>query len=540
MLDSVKIINKYFGIIKVNPKRVIELFMTSLLTQSPYMFTALVFSLFIKYLMDSNTNMMIITTIIYIGLKTISKVFGIINAQISKKFYNETYRELQNNLLNKIDLLNIDYFTNDKKGRILNTSNTDVKELANFCKWLTDAIITVISFIISVVILGKTSLGLMSFGVVVNLIIIFILNFQNKKYERIIIESKNKIDKEIGFFTQIINGLSEIKVFNIMSKIKSEYFKRNDEYLDEHNKIINNEVMRNYIVPSITMLSEAILMIYYIFKFIHGEITVDIIILTNSYFGNMFSSLNSLITNLGNLRVVKASIDRYGAIIFEEKSTIAFGNNKLDRINGNIEFQNIIFGYNDRIILNNLSFQIPTRQITAIVGESGSGKSTIFNLVLRFYKPKSGRVTIDGIDIYDFDKETYSQNVSIVKQDPFIFNMSIYDNLSLINPDKREIESVCKQVHLHDYIMGLSNGYDTIINEDATDLSGGQKQRLSIARTLLKKSEVILLDEITSALNRELADNIFDLLKELKTNHTILMITHKKEEAEECDNIIRM
>jgi ABC-type bacteriocin/lantibiotic exporters, contain an N-terminal double-glycine peptidase domain len=121
-----------------------------------------------------------------------------------------------------------------------------------------------------------------------------------------------------------------------------------------------------------------------------------------------------------------------------------------------------------------------------------------------------------------------------------MFNMSIYDNLALINANKEMIIDVCKKVHIHDFIMSLPNGYDTIIKEGSIDFSGGQKQRLSIARTLLKKSEIILLDEITSALNKKLSDEIFDLLHELKKEHTILVITHKDEEANKCDNVFEL
>lgn len=121
-----------------------------------------------------------------------------------------------------------------------------------------------------------------------------------------------------------------------------------------------------------------------------------------------------------------------------------------------------------------------------------------------------------------------------------MFNLSIYENLALINPDRNKIIEVCKKVRLHEFIENLPNGYDTIISEGGTTLSGVQRQRLSIARTLLKESEIILLDEITSSLNKELSLEIFELLLELKESHTILIITHKNEETLKCDNIINI
>lgn len=126
----------------------------------------------------------------------------------------------------------------------------------------------------------------------------------------------------------------------------------------------------------------------------------------------------------------------------------------------------------------------------------------------------------------------------LVNQDPFIFNLSIYDNLALVNPDRKAIEEVCRKVHFYDDIMAMPEQFDTILNENATDLSGGQKQRLAIARALLKNTKIILFDEITSALDEQLSEEILGVLKEIKKDHTIVMITHRSKEYRLCDKII--
>ena len=145
---------------------------------------------------------------------------------------------------------------------------------------------------------------------------------------------------------------------------------------------------------------------------------------------------------------------------------------------------------------------------------------------------------IDNQCLSELDRSVLSKAVTMVNQDPFIFNLSVYENFALINPDRQAIEEVCRKVHLYDYIMSLPEQFDTILNENATDLSGGQKQRLAIARALLKNAKIILLDEITSALDEHLAEDILDILQEMKKDHTIVMITHRSKEYRMFDEIV--
>lgn len=540
MLSNIQIIKKYFKVVEVDKKSLVFLFITSFMVQSPYMFTSFVWSLFIKYLLEKNINLIVITLILNVALKAISKVFKVINFKVEKRYYNYTYRKLQNNMANKINELNIDYFNNDRKGNVINIANNDINQLSDFGNWIVNTIISFIGFLTSMFFLISVSYWLIIFGLIIDVIMIAILNKYNIKYEKIVRDMKKENDSESGFFTQIINGISEIKIFNIGNTINKKYKQKNERYIEKHNEQIDNKIIRQVVSPSISLFSSLVLMIYYVYGFLNGILNIDTIVLISSYFGEMFKELNSFVDKLNELRDISVSIERYYDFINEREKIIMFGNNKKDKINGNIIFDNVSFGYNGKEIIKDINIKIPARTITAIVGESGSGKSTLFNLLLRFYKQDSGKIKIDDIDIFEFDKETYSHNISIVKQDSFMFNMSIYENLALINPDRNKIIEACKKVRLHEHIENLPNGYDTIISEGGTTLSGGQRQRLSIARTLLKESEIILLDEITSSLNKQLSLEIFEVLFELKKSHTIIIITHKNEEAIKCDNIINI
>ncbi|MCI8445769.1 MAG: ATP-binding cassette domain-containing protein [Bacilli bacterium] len=185
-----------------------------------------------------------------------------------------------------------------------------------------------------------------------------------------------------------------------------------------------------------------------------------------------------------------------------------------------------------------MTFKIYPNEITAIVGHSGSGKTTIINLLYRLDRIKSGSILIDEENIYNYTKKTYASNVSGVFQKPFVFEMSIRDNLSLVDSNfKNQIEA-CKRVGIHDFIESLPKGYNTVINDEQRVLSEGQKQMLVIARALLTKSEILLFDEVTSNIDLNSTTKVGEILKELKHDHTIIMITHKPEMMQIADRVI--
>lgn len=537
-MDNLHILRKYFKLVKIKKRYTFYLIVTSLLADGPYMFTSLLFSYAIKYLTSRQVNLVILTFIAYFSLKMISKIAKIGNYQASKKHYNASYKLLQDQIMNKVNDSEYDYFTNEKKSQLVNTVNVDIKELADFGTWLSNSLFLIISFLISIVILWQISFSLMLFGVIVNGAVIWILNYYNDHYEKIMFKAKQKTDKEIGFFSQIMNGMAEIKIFDLLPQFKRRYQGCNEEYLKQHDYMINNNIIKNIISPAITMAAEILLMVYAAYHCLKGTFGIETVLIIQSYFGNLFSSLSELVAALGELRLKKVSIDRYADFI-EEKTLHKDRYGKFsDKVNGKITLKDVSFAYSNQPILSNLNLQFAPGKITGLVGASGSGKSTIMKLLLGFIQPDSGTVEIDNQSLSELEHSELSKAVTMVNQDPFIFNLSVYENFSLINPDRQAIEDVCRKVHLYDYIMSLPDKFDTVLNENATDLSGGQKQRLAIARALLKNTKVILLDEITSALDEHLAEDILGILNEIKQDHTIVMITHRSKEYRMFDEII--
>lgn len=539
-MKNLRIIKKYFQVTKANKKITFILVLASLLANGPYMFTSLLFSLTINYLTKQNSKMVIITMILYFVLKIASKLFKIISYNIEKKLYNDVYLKLQNDMIKKLDIINMKYFTNHSKGEILNIINGDIKLLAEFGTWLSQAILIFLSFIISIIILSQISISLMILGCIINSIVIYILNIYNDKFEILTKEGKLKADDEMQFYSQLLNGLRDIKIFSILDQLHAKYQLLNKAYLNIHDKQIKNKIISNIISPSITMCTEIILMFYACYNCLNGKFEIDTVLIIQSYFGTLFSSLSDFISTLGELRIKNVSIDRYDNFINSSCNEYFLNDDMIKPNEFCITFKNVTFSYREKTVFQNFNLNLKSNSLIAIIGPSGCGKSTLFNLLLRFEKPTSGKILIGTHPIDKYSRIKYSQILTCVAQHPYLFNMSIYENLALIDPDINNIKKACQQAEIDEYIMSLPKQYDTILSDGALNFSGGQQQRLAIARALLKNSKILLFDEITSALDEKTSYEIFQTLIKLKKTHTILMISHKPSEYQQCDQIINL
>ena len=539
-MKNLRIIKKYFQVTKANKKITFILVLASLLANGPYMFTSLLFSLTINYLTKQNSKMVIITMILYFVLKIASKLFKIISYNIEKKLYNDVYLKLQNVMIKKLDIINMKYFTNHSKGEILNIINGDIKLLAEFGTWLSQAILLFLSFIISIIILSQISISLMILGCIINSIVIYILNIYNDKFEILTKEGKLKADDEMQFYSQLLNGLRDIKIFSILDQLHAKYQLLNKAYLNIHDKQIKNKIISNIISPSITMCTEIILMFYACYNCLNGKFEIDTVLIIQSYFGTLFGSLSDFISTLGELRIKNVSIDRYDNFINSSCNEYFLNDDMIKPNEFCITFKNVTFSYREKTVFQNFNLNLKSNSLIAIIGPSGCGKSTLFNLLLRFEKPTSGKILIGTHPIDKYSRIKYSQILTCVAQHPYLFNMSIYENLALIDPDINNIKKACQQAEIDEYIMSLPKQYDTILSDGALNFSGGQQQRLAIARALLKNSKILLFDEITSALDEKTSYEIFQTLIKLKKTHTILMISHKPSEYQQCDQIINL
>ena len=266
---------------------------------------------------------------------------------------------------------------------------------------------------------------------------------------------------------------------------------------------------------------------------------IGLVILIIGYYDQLIECLSELLTSYQEIKEYSISVDRvYDTLNYDDHISFLFGQYSEEEVYGSIDFRRVSYLYNSRYVLDQVSFSIRPNTLNVIVGESGSGKTTLFDLLLRFYPVSEGKIYLDGRDIYDYSSNIYASNITMVKQNPFFYNMSIYQNLRLVNSSKKRQIAACKEVGIHDFIMSLKKNYSTVLRQNARNLSGGQKQLLAIARALLTDAEILLMDDITASLDPKTTIHIVSLLKRLKEDHTILVITNREDLIRAADQII--
>lgn len=468
-------------------------------------------------------------------------LFWFLNYSSYSECFKYSYKKLRGKIVDKI--LNYDTLYQDKisKGEILNTINADTGHLAEMIDSVCEIIVTFIKMIVLVIIFLKTNIFIGLTVIILDFLYIKAYDFCNVNSTKHLMGQQKYRDKLTDNLREIMNGLSEIKMFNIDKKMKQNFNvlanKWQTAYMNKR-KYVN---IRSSILPFIIHFGKIVLYLVLTYLVFNQKMAINTLILLISYFEKMMGTTQDLMGYSRSIREWSVSIKRINKILkYESPEAISFGSNENSYIMGLVEFKNVTFNYKTKNKGNvkNITFQANPHEITALVGRSGSGKTTIINLLLRKYKIDNGNILLDNVNIYDYSKEIYSQNVIAVNQFPFIFNMSIKKNLDLIDTNVEHQIAACKRVGLHDYIISLKDGYNTILSENANNFSGGQKQLLAIARTLLSTSEILVFDEVTSSLDTSLNEKIKNIFRDLKKDHTIILITHKKDIIRLADKII--
>ena len=362
------------------------------------------------------------------------------------------------------------------------------------------------------------------------IIIYFYEKYAYEKFEKLEEESKIQREKSGTILNEILRGIRDIKLLGITNKVN----KMTSETLDKQSKLDTKISISRMNIYNTTEIVKDILIFIIIFLGIFliniNKLTLTTFLIIFMYRNDIFSLVFSYTSLKEYLVKYKVAKNRIMELFDNKKFPIeTYGNESIDNIKGEIEFKNVSFAYNKKEIIHNVSFKVNSLEDVALVGKSGSGKSTLFNLLTKSYDNYEGIITIDGVDIKKLNQKTLIDSISIISQNPYIFNLSIKDNLKLIdkNITDDDIINACKTARIHDFIETLPDKYNTLLGEGGVNLSGGQKQRLAIARALLKQSKILLFDEATSSLDNITQDEIQTAIKSISKNFTIITIAHR-------------
>lgn len=457
-----------------------------------------------------------------------------------QKIYQKTLTSIQKAIAREILNLEIEEIDKNSSGLFIDRLNKDTQDISGlfmeYTYWIS-YIITNVGVLITVFILNKY---LFVYAVITSIVVYFINRKSlGKQYEvqkklRTIQESKT------GLTSELVRGIRDIKVLNANQNILKQTSDKIEETTKEQVHIMNIRRFYSYIENNIRALSDLGLIIIGCYLYSQSLLTIPTFVIIYNYQSKIKSLLTGVVQIAEYNKKFNVAADRVYEVIENDKfKKEQFGNIEVGKIEGNIKFKNVSFAYDKTPILKNMNFEIMPNERVAFVGKSGAGKTTIFNLIARLYHTNKGKILLDNYNINELTRDSVRNNMSIITQNPYVFNFSIKDNLLLAkeNATMKEIREACKLACIDDFIMTLPNKYETMVGENGIILSGGQKQRLAIARALLMKTEIILFDEATSALDNETQSKIQEAINNLKGEYTILIIAHRLSTVIDCDRI---
>ena len=535
-------IKKSYKFVKSNKKSLIICIIVSILTIPVSVLTPILSAQILLALNGSlYEDLLRIAAFIFI-VYSIQHLLWFMSRIVYKKYIVNVVYGIQKELMKETFKLSSECFDEHGTGIFIDRLRQDTNVIANIFDDLANILIQIFSNLGIFIVIFTISKIMFLYFLLCGINEFIVSKKRIKIYYERFGEIRDLEEKNTGLVAELIRGVRDVKVLNSTDVFMKKFDKRVSEVNDKNIKLT---IKNNKFYLFSDEINEVL---DYLFYFI-GVMLTNFNLLTASNFVVLYMYRSKarylftyIVSMMESIKTFNFSANRVYEIIDGEKfSKEKFGNIKLNHINGDFEFKNVSFAYKkEKEILHNISFKVKANTTVAFVGKSGSGKSTIFSLLNKLYNVDDGKIFIDGYDINTLTKDSIRNNMSIITQNPYIFNLSIRDNLLLVKEKVTEKEMIkaCKTACLHDFIMSLPNGYDTIVGEGGITLSGGERQRLAIARALIKKTEIILFDEATSALDNETQEKIQKAIHNLKGKYTILIIAHRLSTIVNSDKII--
>ncbi len=456
---------------------------------------------------------------------------------------NGIINDMRTKMYNKILALPIGYFSDQRKGDIMSRLTNDLGEVEGSTISVLETLfkepITLLLYFVYLVVLSpQLTLLLLILLPLSGLIIGRIgrsLKKQSTKVQETLASILSTIDETLG-------GMRIIKAFNAEGKQLSRFEAQNKELFITKNAANRRRDLASP-VSEILGVTAVVAILWYGGRLVLKNTFLDPgdFLAYIAIFSQLIQPLKALSTASYNIKKGAASIDRIESLIYVDETIKEIANPvQLTDFKDCIEFRNVTFAYNDRIILNDINLKIKKGTMVALVGSSGSGKSTLADLVPRFHDVTGGEVLIDGINIKNYLLQSVRNQMGIVTQEPILFNDTIANNIALGSdpPSRETIIHAAKIANAHNYISAKENGYDSNVGDRGSKLSGGEKQRLTIARAVLKNPPLLILDEATSSLDTESERFVQDAINNLMNNRTSLVIAHRLSTVRHADEII--
>jgi len=491
-------------------------------------------------LSNNELHRLLLIALILLILNSLNSILNYITLKLNVKFSSVIYLNIEKDIIDKIHTFTNKTLDNTSTGTIIDRLDYDLSNISNIyfdILYRLTEFIKSIGIIVAIFIINPL-VGILS---ILSLTIIFLIdNYQVYKVTNLIDDKNKKNEKFTESITEVIRGMRDIKMLNIEKNTINKLDNQVDETIDSEFKINKTTNILGKLASLIDDLTSLFNISFYVFLISKGSLTISNALVLYNYYSNISSFGGYIGQIMDNINKFNISSERIKELFDNEKfATETFGTKHIKKVKGKFEFKSVHFGYKKNEVLKGVSFTVNPDETVAFVGKTGSGKTTIFNLLCKMYEVDKGEILIDDVNINELDKNTIRGNITVISQSPYIFNMSIKENLKLVKPNltNKEMKEALKTACLYDFVESLPDKYDTILGEGGVTLSGGQKQRLAIARAFIQKTEIILFDEATSALDNETQEKITKAINNMKKEYTIMIIAHRLSTIINADKI---
>ena len=492
-----------------------------------------------KVLSSSNIQDVLNNVILFIGIAVCNLAIKYIGTFYSRRVEIKSYSKIYREYFEKLIHLDYSHHIDMNSGIVIN----QIENAASSAGIITTMIYivpSILTIVITMKYIIQTSIQLSGIIVVISLILIVVC----KKVSTILSEFTEKLHKLWGLRKQIvddsISGFSTILLTNNVENMVNNFNRVNNT----GNNILCSKIKTK------SLYRVFFILVYYLITISILIIGANNILKGNSHYSDIYSIIMYTTLIINNVTKILDSADALqNAIVgfrkYEEimkiENKIIDGNVQLKSFNDNISINNMAFRYDDSDdVIKNINLKISKGKHIGICGPSGSGKSTIIKLLTRFYDATEGSIEIDGIDIKDLTMKSLRKIIGVVEQNPFLFNDTILNNIRFGNPSATDLDvyEAAKKANIHEFVLSLKDGYNSMIGKNGIKLSGGQRQRIAIARLFLQNPDIIIFDEATSALDNTCENIVMESIDKLSDDKTVIIIAHRLTTIESCDEIL--
>ncbi|MDD2385816.1 MAG: ABC transporter ATP-binding protein [Bacteroidales bacterium] len=459
---------------------------------------------------------------------------------------NGVVKDIRNKLFDKVIILPISYFSEDKKGNIIARMTNDVQEIEwgimSSLEMIFRDPIKIILFLATMLVI---SWQMTAFVFILLPVVGLIIGRVGRSLRKTSMAGQTQMGSLMAQIDEMLSGLRIVKAFNAEQHISGRFRDTNDNYTGLMNKINRKRFLASPLSEFLATAAVVAIMWYGGTMVLGGSnsLSSQALIGYLIIFSQIIAPAKTLSSSWYNIKKAMASVDRVNDILDAKNNiTEKQGAIKINSFEHSIHYKNVNFSYTEIPVLKNINLKIAKGQTVALVGQSGSGKSTLVDLIPRFYDVEEGEIQIDDKNIKDYNLKSLRNLLGYVNQNPILFNDTIFNNIAfgIQNVSEEQVIEAAKVANAHDFIIETENGYNTNIGDSGSKLSGGQRQRLSIARAVLKNPPILILDEATSALDTESEKLVQEALENLMKNRTSIVIAHRLSTIKKADVICVM